>query len=88
MVDPLFVAAVLEGFERKIYEVVDRVEDRELKSLLEVLKTQVAAMRILLRNQIRLTIRVSFTTEQNRPQKLRVRHRAGGVLISGGAQRR
>jgi hypothetical protein len=46
MLDPLFVAAVLEGFEGTLDEVMDRVEDRELGVRLEVLQRQVAALRL------------------------------------------
>ena len=43
---PLFVAGVLEGFEGTIGEMVGRVEDQELNSQLDALRSQVAALRI------------------------------------------
>ena len=46
MLDSAFVAAVLEGIEGTLDEVVDRVEDQELVVRLEVLQSQVAALRI------------------------------------------
>ena len=46
MLDTTFVAAVLGGIEGTLGEVVDRVEDQELVVRLEVLQTQVAALRI------------------------------------------
>jgi hypothetical protein len=46
MIDPFFVAAVLEGVEGTLDEVAGRVEDRELVIRLEVLQSQVAALRI------------------------------------------
>jgi len=46
MLDPLFVAAVLEGFEGTLDEVVGRVENQELNAQLDVLRSQVAALRI------------------------------------------
>ena len=46
MLDPLFVAAVLEGFEGTLDEVVGRVENPSLKAQLDALRGQVAALRI------------------------------------------
>ena len=40
MLDPLFVAALLEGFEGTLDEVVGRVEDRDLRVRLDVLQSQ------------------------------------------------
>jgi hypothetical protein len=45
MLDPLFVAAVLEGFEGRLDEVVGRVENQELNARLDALRGQVAALR-------------------------------------------
>ena len=46
MLDQLFVAAVLAGFEGTLDEVVGRVEDQELNAQLDALRGQVAALRI------------------------------------------
>jgi hypothetical protein len=46
MLNPLFVAAVLEGFEGTLDEVVGRVENQELNARLDALRGQVAALRI------------------------------------------
>jgi hypothetical protein len=46
MLDPLFVAAVLEGFEGTLDEVVGRVENPEVNAQLDALRGQVAALRI------------------------------------------
>jgi hypothetical protein len=46
MLHPLFVAAVLEGFEGTLDEVLDRVEDGELKARLDALQIHVAALRL------------------------------------------
>jgi hypothetical protein len=46
MLHPLFVAAILEGFEGTLDEVLDRVEDGELKVRLDVLQGHVAALRL------------------------------------------
>ena len=46
MLDPLFVAAVLEGFEGTLDEVVGRVENPEVNSQLDALRGQVVALRI------------------------------------------
>ena len=46
MLDPLFVAAVLEGFEGTLDEVVGRVENPDLNAQLDALRSQVTALRI------------------------------------------
>jgi hypothetical protein len=46
MLNPLFVAAVLEGFEGTLDEVVGRVADQELNAQIDALRGQVAALRI------------------------------------------
>ena len=46
MLDPLFVAAVLEGFEGTLDEVVGRVENPDLNAQLDALRGQIAALRI------------------------------------------
>ena len=46
MLDSLFVAAVLEGFEGTLDTVVSRVECPELRADLDVLHTQVTALRV------------------------------------------
>jgi hypothetical protein len=46
MLDPLFVAALLEGFEGTLDEVVGRVESPDLNGQLDSLRGQVAALRI------------------------------------------
>ena len=53
MLDPLFVAAVLEGFEGTLDEVVGRVENQELNAQLGVLRSQVAALRICIEEPLR-----------------------------------
>ena len=53
MLDPLFVAAVLEGFEGTLDEVVGRVENQELNAQLDVLRCQVAALRICIEEPLR-----------------------------------
>jgi hypothetical protein len=53
MLDPLFVAAVLEGFEGTLDEVVGRVENQELNAQLDVLRSQVAALRICIEEPLR-----------------------------------
>jgi hypothetical protein len=45
MLDPFFVAAVLEGFEGTLSEVVERVECSELRAKLDVLYSQITALR-------------------------------------------
>ena len=42
---PLFVAGVLEGFEGTLAEMVGRLENQELNAQLDVLRSQVAALR-------------------------------------------
>jgi hypothetical protein len=51
MLDPLFVAAVLERFEATLDEVVGRVEDQKLNARLDALRSQVAAPRICIEEQ-------------------------------------
>jgi hypothetical protein len=46
MIDPLFVAAVLEGFEGTLGEVVGRVENPDLNAQLDALRGQVATLRV------------------------------------------
>lgn len=46
MLNSLFVAAVLEGFEGTLDEVVGRVESPDLNAQLDALRGQVAALRI------------------------------------------
>ena len=53
MLDPLFVAAVLEGFEGTLDEVVGRVENQELNAQIDVLRSQVAALRICIEEPVR-----------------------------------
>jgi hypothetical protein len=53
MLDPLFVAAALEGFEGTLDEVVGRVENQELNAQLDVLRSQVAALRICIEEPLR-----------------------------------
>ena len=53
MLDPLFVAAVLEGFEGTLDEVVGRVENQKLNAQLDVLRSQVAALRICIEEPLR-----------------------------------
>ena len=50
MLDPLFVAAVLEGFEGTLDEMVERAERSELRANLDILHTQVTALRFSLEN--------------------------------------
>ena len=45
MLDPLFVAAVLEGFEGTLDEVVGRVESPDLNAQLDALRSHVATLR-------------------------------------------
>lgn len=45
MLDPFFVAAVLEGFEGTLSELVERVECSELRAKLDVLYSQITALR-------------------------------------------
>jgi hypothetical protein len=53
MLHPLFVAAVLEGFEGTLYEVVGRVENPELNAQLDALRGEVAALRICAEKPVR-----------------------------------
>ena len=53
MLHPLFVAAVLEGFEGTLDEVVGRVENPELNAQLDALRSQVAALRICAEEPVR-----------------------------------
>ena len=53
MLHPLFVAAVLEGFEGTLDEVVGRVENPELNAQLDALRGQVAALRICAEEPVR-----------------------------------
>ena len=53
MLDPLFVAAVLEGFEGTLDEVVGRVENPEVNAQLDALRGQVAALRICIEEPLR-----------------------------------
>ena len=53
MLDPLFVAAVLEGFEGTLDEVVGRVENPEVNAQLDPLRGQVAALRICIEEPLR-----------------------------------
>ena len=53
MLHPLFVAAVLEGFEGTLDEVVGRVENPELSARLDALRSQVAALRICAEEPVR-----------------------------------
>jgi hypothetical protein len=43
---PLFVAGLLEGFEGTLGEMVGRVENQELNTQLDALRSQVAALRL------------------------------------------
>jgi hypothetical protein len=51
MLNPLFVAAVLEGFEGTLDEVIERVECPELRTNLDALQSQIAALRISIETQ-------------------------------------
>ena len=53
MLDPLFVAAVLEGFAGTLDEVVGRVENPDLNAQLDTLRSQVAALRICIEEPLR-----------------------------------
>jgi hypothetical protein len=44
--DTGFVAAVLEGIEGTLNEVIERVDNTELKASLDVLNTRVTALRV------------------------------------------
>ena len=52
-IHPLFVAGVLEGFEGTLGEMVGRVEDQELNTQLDALRSQVAALRIRIEEPLR-----------------------------------
>jgi len=53
MLHPLFVAAVLEGFEGTLDEVVGRVESPEVNAQLDALRRQVAVLRISVEEPLR-----------------------------------
>jgi hypothetical protein len=53
MLHPLFVADVLEGIEGTLDEVVGRVESPELNAQLDVLRSQVAKLRIRIEGPLR-----------------------------------
>lgn len=46
MLDTGFVAAVLEGIEATLGELIERVETAELQSSLDVLQSRVTALRV------------------------------------------
>lgn len=46
MLDTGFVAAVLEGIEATLGELIERVETSELQSSLDVLQSRVTALRV------------------------------------------
>ena len=46
MLDPGFVAAVLEGIEATLGELIERVETPELQSSLDVLQSRVTVLRV------------------------------------------
>ena len=50
---PLFVVGVLEGFEGTLGEMVGRVENQELNTQLDALRSQVAALRIRIEEPLR-----------------------------------
>jgi hypothetical protein len=50
---PLLVAGVLEGFEGTLGEMAGRVEDQELNSQLDALRSQVAALRLCIEEPLR-----------------------------------
>ena len=50
---PLFVAGVLEGFEGTLGEMVGRVENQELDTQLDALRSQVAALRTCIEEPLR-----------------------------------
>ena len=50
---PLFVAGVLEGFEGTLGEMVGRVENQELDTQLDALRSQVAALRLCIEEPLR-----------------------------------
>jgi hypothetical protein len=53
MLDSLFVAAVLEGLEGTLDEVVGRVENPEVNAQLDALRGQVAALRNCIEEPLR-----------------------------------
>jgi hypothetical protein len=53
MLHPLFVAAVLEGFEGTLDEVIGRVENPEMSARLDALRGHVAALRICAEEPVR-----------------------------------
>ena len=53
LLHPLFVAGVLEGFEGTLDEVVGRVEDQDLNSRLDALRSQVTVLRISIEESFR-----------------------------------
>jgi len=50
---PLLVAGVLEGFEGTLGEMVGRVEDQELNTKLDALRSQVEALRLCIEEPLR-----------------------------------
>jgi hypothetical protein len=50
---PLFVAGVLEGFEGTLGEMAGRVENKELDTQLDALRSQVAALRLCIEEPLR-----------------------------------
>ena len=53
LLHPLFVADVLKGFEGTLDEVVGRVEDQDLNSQLDALRSQVTALRVCIERSFR-----------------------------------
>jgi hypothetical protein len=51
MLDPVFIAAVLEGFEGTLDEVIERVDCLDLRTNLDALQSQIAALRISIERQ-------------------------------------
>ena len=66
MLHPLFVADVLEGFEGTLDEVVGRVENPELNAQLDVLRSQVAKLRIRIEEPLRQAEAVRTVLEVDR----------------------
>ena len=50
---PLFVVGVPEGFEGTLGEMVGRVENQELNTQLDALRSQVAALRVCIEEPLR-----------------------------------